>query len=231
MVQPPAFREGNKTVVNGENLQAVNCEQVWREMSNYLEGEVAPALRTAMEQHFRGCERCTSVLEGTRNVIRLYGDERMMEAPTGFGRRLEKRLAQNARASGSRWLTWEAWLIPVAALALIAGGLRLMDSRTGGQQIKSEQAKMEYDIPPDLVVVVAAGTKVFHVPGCSFIHDKDKLRTLTAKEALKEGYAPCSRCLRKYLKTANGTQANADLDADDAQSNDAHNNDVHSNSE
>jgi hypothetical protein len=215
-------------MVNGENLQAVNCEQVWREVSNYIEGEVDPALRMAMEEHFLSCKRCASVLEGTRNVVRLYGDERMMEAPAGFGRRLEKRLAQKARA-GSRWLTWEAWLIPVAALALIVGGLRLVDSRTGGQQIRSEQAKMEYDIPPDLVVVVAAGTKIFHVPGCSFIHDKDKLTTLTAKEALKEGYAPCSRCLRKYLKTTNVAQADADPDADPAHNNEAQDKDVHNN--
>jgi hypothetical protein len=216
-------------MVNGENLQTVNCEQVWREVSNYIEGEVDPGLRTAMEEHFRSCKRCASVLEGMRNVVQLYGDERMMEAPAGFGRRLEKRLARNARAGGSRWLTWEAWLIPVAALALIVGGLRLMDYRTAGQQLRSEQAKMEYDIPPDLVVVVAAGTKIFHVPGCSFIHDKDKLTTLTAKEALKEGYAPCSRCLRKYLKTTNTAQADTDVDADDAQSNEAHGNDVHNN--
>jgi methylphosphotriester-DNA--protein-cysteine methyltransferase len=67
------------------------------------------------------------------------------------------------------------------------------------------------------------------VPGCSFIHDKDKLTTLTAKEALKEGYAPCSRCLRKYLKTTNAAQARADLDADDAQDNEAQDKDVHNN--
>ena len=26
----------------------VNCEQVWQEISNYLEGEVSPELRAAM---------------------------------------------------------------------------------------------------------------------------------------------------------------------------------------
>ena len=31
----------------------VNCEQVWREISNYLEGEVDPDLRAAMDEHFR----------------------------------------------------------------------------------------------------------------------------------------------------------------------------------
>ena len=106
----------------------MNCEQVWREISNYLEGDVEPTLRSAMDEHFRTCAKCASVLEGTRNVIELYGDERMIEVPAGYGRRLEKRLAQSARVGGSRWSTWSAWLVPVAALALIAGGFRLANS-------------------------------------------------------------------------------------------------------
>jgi len=40
------------------------------------------------------------------------------------------------------------------------------------------------------------------VPGCEFIHDKASQRTMTAKEAMQEGYVPCTRCLRQYLKTS-----------------------------
>jgi hypothetical protein len=41
----------------------VKCEEVWREVSNYMDGEVGPELRGAMDEHFRICKRCTSVLE------------------------------------------------------------------------------------------------------------------------------------------------------------------------
>ncbi|PYX70817.1 MAG: hypothetical protein DMG78_17565 [Acidobacteria bacterium] len=75
----------------------VNCQQVWKEISNYIEGDLDAGLRVAMEEHFGTCTRCKSVLEGTQNVVRLYSDERMIEVPTGFGRRLERRLAQGAR--------------------------------------------------------------------------------------------------------------------------------------
>lgn len=203
------------------NREAVNCEQVWREISNYLEGEVDSSMRAAMDEHIRGCQRCTSVLEGTRNVIRLYGDERMIEVPAGFGRRLEKRLAQNARAGGSGWSTWSAWLVPVAALALLAGGLRLANSLTNGAPLKNQLAQTGRDIPPDMAVVVSEGAKMFHTAGCDFIHNKDKLRTLTAKEAMKEGYTPCPRCMRKYLETASagrgalGDEVSVDLDGDE----------------
>jgi methylphosphotriester-DNA--protein-cysteine methyltransferase len=183
----------------------VNCEQVWREVSNYVDGDVDVALRPAMEEHFRTCKRCASVLSGTRNVVQLYGDERMLEVPAGFSRRLEqrleKRLAQNA-VSGRGWSSWSAWLVPVAAIALIAGGVLLTNSLTHGRFIKSYHALPGHNIPPDLVVVVSSGSKVFHVPGCPFIHDKASERTITAKEAIQDGYVPCTRCLRQYLKTS-----------------------------
>jgi methylphosphotriester-DNA--protein-cysteine methyltransferase len=67
-------------------------------------------------------------------------------------------------------------------------------------------------------VVVSDGAKIFHVRGCDFIHNKDKERTLTAKEAMEQGYVPCLRCMRKYLDTAAaghaalGAEADSDLD-------------------
>jgi predicted PP-loop superfamily ATPase len=185
------------------NGQALNCEQVWREISNYVDGEVDAALRAAMDEHFHTCQRCASVLVGTRNVISLYSDERMLEVPAGFGRRLEqrleKRLAQNARPR--RWSTWSAWLVPVAALALITAGVWLANSWTGARQARSEMAAIERNIPPDMQVVVSDGAKLFHVAGCPFIHNKEKAHTLTAKEAIDQGYTPCLRCLRKYIDT------------------------------
>ena len=36
----------------------VSCEEVWREILNYLEGEVHASLRAAMEDHLRGCKHC-----------------------------------------------------------------------------------------------------------------------------------------------------------------------------
>jgi len=183
----------------------VSCEEVWREVSNYVDGELDAGLRSLMDEHLRTCKRCASVLAGARNVVQLYGDERMLEVPAGFSRRLEKRLekrlTQDAAVKGSRWSSWSAWLVPVAAMALIAGSLLLTNSLTHWHFVRSQHAEPAYKIPPDLVVVVSSGAKLFHVPGCPFIHDKASERTMTAKEAMQEGYVPCTRCLRKYLQT------------------------------
>jgi Putative zinc-finger len=185
------------------NHEVVNCEQVWREISNYVDGEVDAGLRSSMDEHFRTCKRCASVLAGTRNVVALYGDERMLEVPAGFSRRLERRLGQGSESKwgGSRWSTLSAWLIPVAAMALIVGGLELANTSGFKHPPKSILAAPARDIPPDMLVVVSDGSKVFHVAGCPFIHDKATERTITAKQAMQDGYVPCSRCLRQYLKT------------------------------
>lgn len=179
----------------------LNCEQVWQEISNYLEGDLDAGLRSAIDEHFRTCKKCVSVLEGTRNVIQLFGDERMIEVPSGFGKRLERRLEQRAKAGRRGWSTWSAWLVPVAALVLIAGGVRVASSLAVPRPLLSEHAQPGRDIPGDMVVIVSAGAKDFHVAGCDFIHNKDKERTLTAREAIQQGYVPCVRCMRKYLQT------------------------------
>jgi hypothetical protein len=182
------------------NQKMLNCEQVRREISNYVDGDVDSTLRSSMDEHFKTCARCSSVVTGVRNVVQLYGDERMLEVPAGFSRRLEKRLTTNAVVKGRGWSSWSAWLVPVAALALIAGTLVLTNSLTRGHSIRSHHAEPSNNVPPDLVVVVSDGSKLFHVPGCSFIHDKASEKTMTAKEAMQEGYVPCTRCLRQYLK-------------------------------
>jgi anti-sigma factor (TIGR02949 family) len=70
----------------------ISCEEVWREVSNYLEGEISEELRARMEEHFKGCKHCTAVLDGTRNVLRLVGDATTFELPAGFSNRLYQKL-------------------------------------------------------------------------------------------------------------------------------------------
>jgi anti-sigma factor RsiW len=183
----------------------VTCELVWREISNYVDGEVSPDFRAAMEEHLRGCQKCSSVLDGTRNVIGLYGEERMHEPPLGFSQRLHRRLEENMpRQRGTAF----GWMVAVAAAVLIVGSVEVGDSAPFVRpRLRSEHAQPATGVPADLMVIVAEDGKTFHAAGCRFIHDKAKLRTITASEALREGYAPCVRCMKKYLS--------ASLDADD----------------
>ena len=70
----------------------ISCEEVWREISNYLEDETSAELRARMEEHFKGCKHCTAVLDGTRNVVRLVGAAGAFELPAGLSDRLYQKL-------------------------------------------------------------------------------------------------------------------------------------------
>ena len=177
----------------------VNCEQVWREISNYLEDEVSPDLRAAIEAHLRGCKHCTAVLDGTRNVVQLYGDERSIELPAGFSARWQKRLAESTPSPRG---TIYGWMLAAAALALISGSFAVARlDRASGPDLRSYHAEPGRGVPATMMVEVAADGKTFHVPGCKFLHkgESGNVRLIAAAEAVREGYVPCVRCLRQYV--------------------------------
>jgi hypothetical protein len=179
----------------------VNCQHVWEEVSNYLDGEVDAELRAAMEAHFALCKHCTAVLNGARNVVQLYGDDRLFELPAGFSRRLQHRLDAESGSSFFRGLH-SFWMLAVAAVALIAGALVLGNSSVFAHpETRSRLAQPAHRIPPQLKVVVSSEGRLFHVPGCRYLHNKvgETPEPMTASQAMRDGYAPCPRCLRQYL--------------------------------
>jgi len=66
----------------------ISCLEVWREISNYVDQDVAPELRARMEAHFKTCAHCKAVLDGTKNVVKLVADGVEFEIPKGFSDRL-----------------------------------------------------------------------------------------------------------------------------------------------
>ena len=185
----------------------VRCEEVWREISNYIDGDVEAPLRAAMDAHFNECKRCTAVLEGTRNIVQIYGDERIAEAPLGFSQRLHQRLdASMPRKRG----TSLGWMTALAFAALLLLSFQVGNSPALRKQFqRSQLAQPGSHVPPDMLVVVSAEGKTFHVAACRFIHDKANLRTVTAAEAIREGYVPCVRCMKKYLTDEEVAQLSA----------------------
>jgi predicted anti-sigma-YlaC factor YlaD len=66
----------------------VSCKTVIANLTDYLEGDVAPEMRQKIEKHLRGCHRCTAVYDSTRKMLVITGDERIFEIPAGFSERL-----------------------------------------------------------------------------------------------------------------------------------------------
>jgi len=70
----------------------MTCQQLWREVSNYIDDTISPAAREEMERHLAYCRYCSAVVDGVRNVVVLVADGRIFELPIGFSQRLKDRL-------------------------------------------------------------------------------------------------------------------------------------------
>ena len=79
------------------SIVEISCLDVWRELSNYVDNDVPADLRARMEAHFKECNHCTALLDGTRNVVRLVGDGQAFDLPSGFSDRLKQRLTEATR--------------------------------------------------------------------------------------------------------------------------------------
>jgi anti-sigma factor (TIGR02949 family) len=81
-------------------VMEISCEEVWREVSNYLDKEISVELRARMTEHFKDCKHCSAVLDGTRNVVKLVGDAKTFELPAGLSGRLYRRLNSKLSREG-----------------------------------------------------------------------------------------------------------------------------------
>ena len=73
----------------------LSCEEVRREISNYLDDDISPRMRRLLETHLEQCRKCAVLLDSTHNVLVLLANEQRFELPAGFGRRVKQMLAKN----------------------------------------------------------------------------------------------------------------------------------------
>lgn len=72
----------------------VKCDTVLQELSNYIDEDIDPELRTEIEAHLRGCHRCSVLVDSTRKMLFIVGDERVFGIPIGFSERLHSFLLE-----------------------------------------------------------------------------------------------------------------------------------------
>ena len=96
-VRPARARtQGSEDRVTQSELE-ISCREVLREISNYLEKDAPEELRARLEAHFKGCNHCRAILDGTGNVLRLVGDGQAFDLPPGFSRRLQQRINKSLK--------------------------------------------------------------------------------------------------------------------------------------
>jgi anti-sigma factor RsiW len=70
----------------------ISCEEVWRDLSDYIDDELGAAQKALLDAHFAECRRCSAVLAGTRNIIGVYRDDRLLAMPEVYRERLQDSL-------------------------------------------------------------------------------------------------------------------------------------------
>jgi hypothetical protein len=168
----------------------LKCEQVWLLISDYVDGELLAPVRAEVDLHLTTCTRCTAVLAGTKNLVRLYGDERMFSVPLDFSPALHRRLSQQSRLERGAAFTWALSLAGagLATAAMLLFSLPRFEQPT----LRAPMSQPALRAPIANLVVVNDDGKTFHVPGCTYLHGKSRM--IPVEEAMKEGYNPCIRC-------------------------------------
>jgi anti-sigma factor RsiW len=175
----------------------ISCEEVWRDLSDYIDGELNPAQRGLLDQHFSECRRCVAVLDGSRNVIRLYRDERLLQVPQDLDALLQKTLQQHSVTSRRSFLAWG-----LSAAATIPLGFALYSLFP---RLKRTHSLPHRDAPPVSGLVAVSQDekiKVYHRAGCPKLLGEPKF--LPVEEAIRNGYQPCPVCIAKTRQGKTG---------------------------
>ncbi|MBI4165967.1 MAG: zf-HC2 domain-containing protein [Acidobacteria bacterium] len=76
----------------------MNCREVVRQLSEYLDGELDAGLVQALEEHLSGCRDCRIIVDTTRKTVEIFCNSEPLPLPDAVHERLMKALA--AKFSG-----------------------------------------------------------------------------------------------------------------------------------
>jgi CheY-like chemotaxis protein len=80
----------------------MSCEEIWREIPNYIGGKHGAVMRASIEEHLKDCKHCTAALGGAGNVVRLTGDAAVVELGAGHRNRLDQKLSRKREQARRR---------------------------------------------------------------------------------------------------------------------------------
>jgi len=79
----------------------LNCKGVILEISNYLDGELQPAVKLELEQHLEHCEDCKMVVDQTKLTVDIFCDSKPVELPLHVQSRLHQALRRKFSEKGN----------------------------------------------------------------------------------------------------------------------------------
>jgi anti-sigma factor RsiW len=77
----------------------MKCDELLKALSDYMDGEIDPAICEEFEQHLAGCNPCQIVVDNIRKTITLYKAGEAFELPVQFRQRLHATLRERWKAT------------------------------------------------------------------------------------------------------------------------------------
>ena len=80
----------------------MKCKQVVRELSEYLDGALEPAVLAEVQRHLEHCEDCRLVVDTTRKTIQLFCDSQPAPLEESVRARLHRALEAKLKGSSTQ---------------------------------------------------------------------------------------------------------------------------------
>jgi anti-sigma factor RsiW len=68
----------------------LNCQDVIRDLSNYIDDELDADLKQELESHLHDCTDCRLVVDQTKKTIEIFCDSELVELPNDVRNRLHE---------------------------------------------------------------------------------------------------------------------------------------------
>jgi predicted anti-sigma-YlaC factor YlaD len=75
----------------------VNCRNIVKELSNYLDEALDSTLKASIEKHLEHCEDCKVVVDTTKQTIQIYCNSEPAPLPEDTRQRLRDALKKRLR--------------------------------------------------------------------------------------------------------------------------------------
>jgi anti-sigma factor (TIGR02949 family) len=72
----------------------LSCKDVLDDLSDFIDGEVSPEMKKALEEHLAKCRRCSLTYSTTRKALRIVGEAGAFEIPIDMDTRLLAKLRE-----------------------------------------------------------------------------------------------------------------------------------------
>jgi len=80
----------------------MRCEELLAALNEYVDGQLAPGVCEAFEEHLKGCNPCQIVVDNIRHTVQLYKAGEPYDLPAEFQEHLRRALREKWKAKYSR---------------------------------------------------------------------------------------------------------------------------------